>query len=616
MTLLVISYFGGQFLLEEWKTLVVTFGVVFLLVWFFLSRGTPPKDHPLTRVVPPEHRDHPLVVNALSRFRRYLTAAAAFDVAVTAAVSVWLVKSLHYPVYLPAHLDVVKVCEVCRRAGLLCLDKLTQLEVSPELYLQLRSASLEGQNLYFEWGDFFHRFIILEGKKDYLLQRYVFLVRLILFLFLVGFFLTGWFVLSKFKRSVYLLLVPSVGQLPPPVWARLLLPVGVTLLGGYFFLQFRRSGLTWNHFLENYFFRGGSTPVGVANFFNRLGYLVGVSAVVPLLIGGVNVFFFFEYLPSHLYPELGLEGLQGGLQVVEKINLRLQHLQLHPEMYNPGEVQKLILEFKELTLRYSRFTGFINELTPRVKELYPRGYLTPSFRWGVLLLRWGWIFLVFLLILGLLFLANRADQKMTPRGGPLMFFFFEGNEVKDFLPLGGVTAFVTSVVVFVLLRRVNFPRWVHPVHYFVPPDILKISQVAHSVDRARYYEQLALSVLVGGNLGLQVCLFPLVRSCSFDFHNDWYYVTVQLKRTCLLLVDKARHPPLGPFTESFWEETYLLGCEFEILGFQFFDLFQEIHALEKPRSIFWGNIFILGVFLLVFFFFLGIFLSGAPVGVF
>lgn len=160
----------------------------------------------------------------------------------------------------------------------------------------------------------------------------------------------------------------------------------------------------------------------------------------------------------------------------------------------------------------------------------------------------------------------------------------------------------------------NFPRWVHPVHSFVPPEVLEIPRVAQSIDRARYFAQLSLSALVGGNLGLQVCLFPLVRSCSFNFHNDWYYVTVQLKRTCLLLVDKARHPPLGPFTESFWEETYLLGCEFEILGFQFFDLFQEIHALEKPRSIFWVNILLLAVFLLMFFFFWVSFCPGPPSG--
>jgi len=161
----------------------------------------------------------------------------------------------------------------------------------------------------------------------------------------------------------------------------------------------------------------------------------------------------------------------------------------------------------------------------------------------------------------------------------------------------------------------NFPRWVHPVHSFVPPEVLEIPRVAQSIDRARYFAQLSLSALVGGNLGLQVCLFPLVRSCSFNFHNDWYYVTVQLKRTCLLLVDKARHPPLGPFTESFWEETYLLGCEFEILGFQFFDLFQEIHALEKPRSIFWVNILLLAVFLLMFFFFGYLFVRGPRRGV-
>ena len=161
----------------------------------------------------------------------------------------------------------------------------------------------------------------------------------------------------------------------------------------------------------------------------------------------------------------------------------------------------------------------------------------------------------------------------------------------------------------------NFPRWVHPVHHFVPPEVLKIPRVAQSIDRARYFAQLSLSVLVGGNLGLQVCLFPLVRSCSFNFHNDWYYVTVQLKRTCLLLVDKTRHPPLGPFTESFWQETYLLGCEFEILGFQFFDLFQEIHALEKPRSIFWINIFLLGVFLLMVSFFGYFFVRGPRRGV-
>ena len=180
------------------------------------------------------------------------------------------------------------------------------------------------------------------------------------------------------------------------------------------------------------------------------------------------------------------------------------------------------------------------------------------------------------------------------------FFFFEGKEVKDFFNLAILVFLMASGLTFVFLRRMNFPRWVHPLHYFVPPDILKTPQVAHSVDRARYYAQLSLSVLVGGNLGLQVCLFPLIRSCSFDFHNDWFYVTVQLKRTCLLLLDKACYPPSNSLTELFRGEMYLLGCEFETLGFRFFDLFQEIHTYEKPRSI-WVDVLVVGTLFLVVF---------------
>lgn len=185
----------------------------------------------------------------------------------------------------------------------------------------------------------------------------------------------------------------------------------------------------------------------------------------------------------------------------------------------------------------------------------------------------------------------------------VMFFFFNGEQILKFRWWGVFAFVVVSVVSFFFLRRVNFPRWVHPVHYFVPPGVLQSKEVNHSVGAARDYLRVAISVVVGGYVGVQVWLFPLLRSQPLGIHPDGVYVVLQLQRTCLLLADKVYHPPPS-FGENFLVGLYGLGRDFEELKNEYLLLFREVALLEgSPPSrvgvIFWGTLLVVLVVLAI-----------------
>ena len=170
------------------------------------------------------------------------------------------------PFYVYSLPPVAKISVVCYRTGLFCLDKITYLkDIPPELYHSLRDISVEGQNLHFEFIRFSSKLSSLEGSWSKTLgfhPLFLVLAFLVLLFLVVRIFST-----LKVKKSVYLLVLPTSTQAVPTVWVRFLFPVLATMVVGYLLVRWRRSGLGFNEFCEEYFFSSWGNLSGSNSFF-------------------------------------------------------------------------------------------------------------------------------------------------------------------------------------------------------------------------------------------------------------------------------------------------------------------------------------------------------------
>jgi len=345
--------------------------------------------------------------------------ALAVDLAIWGAVLLVFVRvNSVTPFYVYGLPPVAKISVVCYRTGLFCLDKITYLkDIPPELYHSLRDISVEGQNLHFEFIRFSSKLSSLEGSWSKTLgfhPLFLVLAFLVLLFLMVRIFST-----LKVKKSVYLLVLPTSTQAVPTVWVRFLFPVLATMVVGYLLVRWRRSGLGFNEFCEEYFFRPGVTSVEVILFFRRLGWVVLAGGFIPLIIAWVELYWMYFYCHSYLYPELGLSGLQEVLPYLQGYRNRLQHLVDHPDLYDPTQVGYLVERFNSFDLRYHRLLTEVERITPAVNELYPGGAHPLQPRWELILLRRGWTTLVVIMTVLLLVRANWVfPVKLSPDEPP------------------------------------------------------------------------------------------------------------------------------------------------------------------------------------------------------
>jgi hypothetical protein len=411
MSLFVFFFFNGDGFLEEGSFFFSSFATFFLFIClFFKLRGSPSSQiHPLTRVIPMEHRGDPLVEGSLKRFREMTQLAIAIEFSLWGAVMLVMVKvSPSTPALLFGLTTISKISLVCYRTGLFCLDKLINLDYIPsDIYHELSDLSVEGQNLYFGFRRFRFELTQLENSVKNSSPGWLWGL-----LFLGVLVLCIWLCYKKlhFNKSVYLLIFPTTQV--PVVWVRFLFPVGATLVVGYLLVRWRRSGLSWEEFCRGYFFRPGVTPQVVNLFFRRLGWLILLGAFAPLAVVGADLYWMYFYCHSYLYPELGLSGLQEGVAYFEGCRERLNLLSLHPDLYNPDQVEQLVNSFKDLSTRYLYLLDRVEKVTPQVNSLYSEGPSLPPPRWELVLLRRGWTTLVVILTVGLLVRANQT-RKLT-----------------------------------------------------------------------------------------------------------------------------------------------------------------------------------------------------------
>ena len=419
MTSLALFFFNGDRYLAQGKFFLFSFLVLFLLILLFMKlTGFPTgRVHPLTRVVPSEFQGNPEVVRALRNFQEMIQIALAINLAISGALGLSFARANYLtPYFIYGLPPVAKITVVCYRTGLFCLDKITYLkDIPPELYHSLREISVEAQNLYFEFLRFDNRLSRLEVSWTKTLGFHPFFLVLV---FLVFFLMVMIFSTSKIKKSVYLLIFPTSTQVVPTMWVRFLFPLLATVVVGYLFVRWRRSGLGFNQFCEEYFFRPGVTSVEVVLFFRRLGWLVLVGAFVPMGVAWVELYWMYFYCHSYLYPELGLSGLQEVLPYLQGYRDRLQHLVDHPDLYDPTQVGYLVERFNSFDLRYHQLLIEVERITPAVNELYPGGAHPVQPRWELILLRRGWTTLVVVMTVVLLVRVNRGRLKLPPGGPP------------------------------------------------------------------------------------------------------------------------------------------------------------------------------------------------------
>jgi hypothetical protein len=418
--LVVFFFFGGNFYPGQWKFFLFSFLILLASVCFFIKlTGFPTgRVHPLTRVVPSRLRDHPEVIKVLNNFQEMTQLALAIDLSIWGAVFLFFVRAnLTTPFYIYGLPPVTKITVVCYRTRLFCLDKITHLkDIPPELYHSLREVSIEGQNLYFEFLRFNSRLSKLEvswGKTLGFHPLFLVLAFLILSFLVVKNFST-----PKLKKSVYLLILPTFTP-TPILWVRFLFPVLTTLAVGYLLVRWRRTGLGFNQFCEEYFFRPGITPQEVILFFRRLGWLVLAGGFVPIIVAWVELYWMYFYCHSYLYPELGLSGLKEVLPYLGGYRARLQCLVDRPDLYDPIQVGHLVERFDSFNFRYHRLLTEVERITPAVNELYPEGFHPVQARWELILLRRGWTTLVVIMTVLLLVRANWVSPvKLSPDEPP------------------------------------------------------------------------------------------------------------------------------------------------------------------------------------------------------
>jgi len=168
MSLFVFFFFNGDGFLEEGSFFFSSFATFFLFIClFFKLRGSPSSQiHPLTRVIPMEHRGDPLVEGSLKRFREMTQLAIAIEFSLWGAVMLVMVKvSPSTPALLFGLTTISKISLVCYRTGLFCLDKLINLDYIPsDIYHELSDLSVEGQNLYFGFRRFRFELTQLENS--------------------------------------------------------------------------------------------------------------------------------------------------------------------------------------------------------------------------------------------------------------------------------------------------------------------------------------------------------------------------------------------------------------------------------------------------------------------
>lgn len=339
---LVFFFFNGDGFLEEWSFFFYSFAFFFLLICLiFKLKGSPTGGITfLSRVIPVKHQEHPLVEESLRRFREITQPAIAVELSLWWAVMLVMAKvSPSTPALLFGLTTISKIGLLCYRTGLFCLDKLLNLEgIPPNTYQELAELSVEGQNLYFGFRQFRSRLFQLENSALTFSPGWFW--GLLIFL---GVALLFWLFYNRkthLFKSVYLLILPTTQV--PALWVRFLFPVLATLAVGYLLTRWRRSGLGWEEFCREYFFRPEVSPQAISLFLKRLGWVVLVGAFVPVGVAWVECYWMYFYCHSYLYLELGLTGLQEVIPYLEAYRGRLQSLIDRPDVYDPTQVGYLV----------------------------------------------------------------------------------------------------------------------------------------------------------------------------------------------------------------------------------------------------------------------------------
>lgn len=147
-----------------------------------------------------------------------------------------------------------------------------------------------------------------------------------------------------------------------------------------------------------------------------------------------------------------------------------------------------------------------------------------------------------------------------------------------------------STISFLFLRRVNFPRWVHPVHYFLPPELSSDVEVNKSIEQCRRYLHLGISFTMGTLVGFISGLSSFLRSYPFDFYHYGMHLYIQVNRTCRLLLDKLDYLPSGSFTPYTDEEVAHLSHLFNKLSSDLLKLSAQVSHLGDPLPFLWSSL--------------------------
>ena len=190
-----------------------------------------------------------------------------------------------------------------------------------------------------------------------------------------------------------------------------------------------------------------------------------------------------------------------------------------------------------------------------------------------------------------------------------MIMFFELTRDNDNnYPWWVLVFFFFFSLSLLFLRRVNFPRWVHPVHYFLAPEFLSNSEVIKSIEQCRKYFHVGISTTVGALTGFIFWLSPFLRSYPFEFYHEGMHIYIQVNRTCRLLLDKLNHLPPGSFTPCTDYEVAQLSHLFNQLSSNLLKLSAQVSRLEDPLPFLWSSLlwFVPSLLVLLTFTFLAI----------